>query len=74
VRWTLTALGRNALLIYVGQHVINQTLANTTSGDRTLQFALLDHVGSLFGVALLAVAVSAVLAAILHALDWHWTV
>jgi predicted acyltransferase len=74
VRWTLTALGRNALLVYVGQHVIAQTLANTQAGDRTLQFALLDHIGSLYGVAVLAVAASAVIAVILHALDWHWTV
>jgi heparan-alpha-glucosaminide N-acetyltransferase len=74
VRWTLTALGRNALLVYVGQHVVAQALANTPSGDGTLQTALLDHVGSLLGVALLAVAVSTAIAAILHALDWHWTV
>ena len=74
VRWTLTAMGRNALLIYVGQHVVAQALANTQSGSQSLQMALLDHVGSLMGVAVLAVAVTAALAAILHALDWHWTV
>ena len=74
VRWTLTALGRNALLVYIGQHVVAQALANTPSGNGTLQTALLDHVGSLLGVALLAVAVSAAIAAVLHALDWHWTV
>ena len=74
VRWTFTALGRNALLVYVGQHVIAQTLANTPSGDGTLQTALLDYVGSLYGVAVLAVAVAAAIAAALHALRWYWTV
>ena len=73
VRWTLTALGRNALLLYVGQHVVLTALLATPAGDGTLATALLDQVGSLLGVAVLAVAVWSLVAAALHALDWHWT-
>lgn len=54
--------------------MVAQALANTPAGDGTLQTALLDHVGSLLGVAFLALAVAAAIAAVLHALDWHWTV
>lgn len=74
VRWTLTALGANALLVYVAQHVVLRALEQTPSGDGTLATALLDGVGSLLGVSLLAVAVATALAAALHALDWHWRV
>jgi predicted acyltransferase len=74
LRWTLTALGRNALLVYVGQHVVLASLEATPSGDGTLASALLEHVGSALGVAALAVAAWTVVAAILHILDWHPTV
>lgn len=73
LRWTLTALGRNALLVYVGQHVVLTALLTTPSGEATLATAILDRVGSLLGVALLAVVAWSLVAALLHALDWHWT-
>ncbi|MCU1486330.1 MAG: hypothetical protein JWN67_3076 [Actinomycetia bacterium] len=74
VRWTLTALGRNALLVYVGQHVVLSALMATPHDDGNLATALLDPFGSPVGVALAAVAAWTAAAAALHALDWHWTV
>jgi predicted acyltransferase len=73
VRWTLTAVGRNALLVYVGQHVVLTALWATPSAEGNLALALQAHVGSLLGVALLAVAAWTALAAALHAADWHVT-
>ena len=73
VRWTVTALGRNALFVYVGQHVVLTTLESTPSGTGNLANALQAHVGSLLGVALLAVVAWTVLAAAMHAVDWHIT-
>jgi predicted acyltransferase len=73
VRWTLTAVGRNALLVYVGQHVVLTALWSTPSREGNLALALEAHVGSLLGVALLAVAAWTALAAALHAADWHVT-
>jgi predicted acyltransferase len=74
VRWTLTALGRNALLVYVGQHVVLSSLQATAHGDGTLATALLDPFGSPLGVGVAAVVGWTTVAAALHALDWHWTV
>ena len=76
LRWTLTALGRNALLVYVGQHVVLTALTSTpaSGGDGTLATALLDRAGSLWAVAALAVVGWAALAAALHGLRWYWTV
>jgi predicted acyltransferase len=74
VRWTLTALGRNALLVYVGQHVVLSALLATPHGDGNLATALLGPFGSPVGVACAAVAAWSALASALHALDWHWTV
>jgi predicted acyltransferase len=73
-RWALTALGRNALLVYVGQHVVLSSLSATPHGDGTLATALLDPFGSPVGVAVAAVVAWTAIAAALHALDWHWTV
>jgi uncharacterized membrane protein YeiB len=74
VRWSLTALGRNALFVYVTQHVVLTSLTATHVGRHTLADALYDHVGSSLGVALLAVAAGAVAAAAMHACDWYVTV
>ncbi|MCU1377989.1 MAG: hypothetical protein JWN29_972 [Acidimicrobiales bacterium] len=74
VRWTLTALGRNALLVYVGQHVVLSTLQATPRGDGNLSTVLQQHLGSPGAVAVAAVAGWTLVAAILHALDWHWNV
>lgn len=74
VRWTFTALGRNALLVYVGQHVVLSALFATPHGADNLAFQLLDPFGSPVGVAVAAVVGWTAIAAALHALDWHWTV
>lgn len=74
IRWTFGALGRNALLVYVSQHLVLVSLEATRSGDHSLADALRDRVGSLLGVALLAVVVWTVIAAVLRALDWYVTV
>ena len=74
VRWTIAALGRNALLVYVSQHVVLTSLEATKTGDHSLADALLDHTGSLLGVALVAVVAWTALAAVLRALGWYVTV
>jgi heparan-alpha-glucosaminide N-acetyltransferase len=73
LRWTITAVGRNALLVYVGQHVVLGALESTPARHGNLATALQDHVGSLLGVAVLAVVAWTALAAALHAADWHVT-
>jgi predicted acyltransferase len=72
-RWTITAVGRNALLVYVGQHVVLRALESTPARHGSLATAMQAHVGSLLGVALLAVVGWTALAAALHAADWHVT-
>ncbi|MCU1375363.1 MAG: hypothetical protein JWO68_2649, partial [Actinomycetia bacterium] len=74
LRWTLTALGRNALLVYVGQHVVLSALQATPRGEGNLSTVLQDHLGSAGAVAVAAVVAWTLVAAVLHALDWHWNV
>jgi predicted acyltransferase len=74
VRWSLTALGRNALFVYIAQHVVLATLETTTSGDRTLFDHLVDAAGSDLAVVVLAVLSAVAVAGAMRAMAWYVTV
>jgi heparan-alpha-glucosaminide N-acetyltransferase len=74
VRWTLTALGRNALFVYIGQHLVLEALFATPSGERTLAGALTEHLGSALTMGLVGLVAWTAVAAAMHATRWYVSV
>jgi predicted acyltransferase len=77
----LVALGRNALLVYVGQHVVGVWLSRAHVGDVAASTWLVDRVseqwvaapGAYVVYALLMVLIWTVIACALHARHWYVT-
>jgi heparan-alpha-glucosaminide N-acetyltransferase len=79
--WPIVALGRNALLVYVGQHVVGVWLSRVHVGDVTASTWLLEHVvqrgiappGAYLVYALGMLAVWTAISCVLHARRWYVT-
>lgn len=74
--WPAETLGRNALVVYVGQHLIGTAIdRTTTSTGESLTTQLVRHVGgSTLTFALAWVAAALAVAAIMRSLRWYVTV
>ena len=79
--WPIVALGRNALLVYVGQHVVGVWLSRAHVGEVTASTWLLEHIvqrgiappGAWFVYALGMLGLWTAIACALHARRWYVT-
>jgi predicted acyltransferase len=77
ILWPAETLGRNALVVYVGQHLLGTAMDRTTTstGETLTERLVRDHAsGSNLTFALSWVVFAFAVAAVMRALRWYVTV